>query len=167
MEAAILSTCWRLGYRPTADAPSPLDWRPWHLLKQRVLSDDFVIEVWLRNGLRYGLLPNSTAYRSSSALSIPLTLPADTTAAQSLWERGDRTFSRRLAAAGIVERKTIADKGAPMKWHKAKAAWQLPDALKAEYNMLLQDTLYRPRHRGRGMVQGSTARAARGRGGVG
>ena len=26
-----------------------------------------------------------------------------------------------------------------MKWHKAKAAWQLPDALKAEYNMLLQD----------------------------
>ena len=141
MESAVLHTFWRLGYRPTRAAPSPLDWRPWHLLEQGALSEDLIVEAWLRNCLRHGLLPNSTSAESKGALGAELKMATDEAAAQSLWEQKGRTFSRRLAAAGIVERSTIAGLGQPMTWPQAQEAWKLPDtvSMSAEYERLLRE----------------------------
>ncbi len=77
LESAVLHTCWRLGFRPTAEVRSPLDWRPRHLLQPGALSEEFFVEAWLLYGLLYGLLPNSTKAVSLGALGARLSVPQD------------------------------------------------------------------------------------------
>ena len=107
-EASVAFTFYRLGYRPTAAAPTPLHWRPRHLLEQGALSEEFLVEAWLLYLMEAGIRLRPTRAATRGALNT--TCWSDRVDARDLvWEVAGRTFSRELAALGIATRRDIAE----------------------------------------------------------
>ena len=98
---------WRLGWRPTAGAPVPLAWNPWHALS--MLTEEGIVEA----AVLYKLLANVETRAAAGdgvddALSAAYAVPAgpqEEAAAASVWEVEGRTFGRRLARLGAVQRR--------------------------------------------------------------
>ena len=67
LESAIAVTFTRLGYEPSVESPTPLDWYPTHLGSQ--LSEHLLIEAWIRHCMEAGIRPRHTGAASNGALS--------------------------------------------------------------------------------------------------
>lgn len=122
VEAAIASTCWRLGCRG-----DPLAWDPQHA--RAALSEDMVVEAWLLAKLRTGLvgMPTGRPFRpwqpDSGVGKGPL-----------LWERGGGEewdevqpcrYRKRLAEVGMVWWADVTDSstGGWLSWAQAQARY--------------------------------------------
>ena len=107
MESAMLLTMWRLGWRPTAEAPTPLAWRPTHLHEADILSEDLHVEAIMRScsWLRLQLVASEVPSEGALGQRIPPKEPG------ARW--------RRAAAFGKRKASHSAGGWQPMGWWSA------------------------------------------------
>ena len=109
LTSQIAATYWRLGWRPTAAAPRPLDWWPVHLQGTRALREDYVVESFLAFCLEAGMRTEARggADAADAMGSGWWGEPSESDADASVWEVEGRAFSWRLAQLGLVTRRDL------------------------------------------------------------
>ena len=101
VEAQIAMTGVRLGYVPSREAPTPLDWHPTHL--DGHLRDEYYIEAWLQHKLRAGIRSRSWPQREDGwPLDRRLWKAPEDGGGCVVWERPGVVFSRGLVGLGLV-----------------------------------------------------------------
>ena len=129
MEAAIASTCWRLGCR----RGSPLAWDPQHL--RHALDEDLLVEAWLLAKMRTGVVGLATGMEhAASALRADVWEPGGEDRERRgpmLWERDEREdwaevrpcrYRKRMAEVGMVWWSDVTDMhtGKLLTWQEAR-----------------------------------------------
>ena len=102
IESRIATTAVGLGYVPSIEAPTPLDWLPWHLREH--LRVEYIVECWLLVQMQAGVRSRNTGASRGSGTPLDPELwevPNDGGGA-SVWASiASRLFSRDLCSLGL------------------------------------------------------------------